>query len=427
MIRVITKNINFEIQKIQNRLSLDNRPEEAAVKEIMAGVRKKGDEALYEYTKKFDGAKLDSLRVDFLELEGAHADTPDDVLVSLRLAIKNIADFHFKQLPVSWEKDILKSSKLAWRYTPLQRVGLYVPGGTAAYPSSVLMNAIPAKIAGVSELVIVSPPDKNGKLNPLVIAAAKEVGVEEIYKIGGAQAIAALAYGTETIAPVDKIVGPGNIYVTLAKKNVSGVCGIDKLAGPSDVLSLAADSDNPSFIAADMLAQAEHDILASSILLTTSASLIKKVESELKRQIMSLDRKHIAAQALEDYGLIIMCQSEEEIINFANRIAPEHCEIMMKQANEISDQVINAGAIFIGDYSPVALGDYIAGPNHVLPTGGTARFDSPLCVTDFLKATSIVNFSASTLQAYASDIEKLATLEGLQAHAISAAIRHSQS
>ena len=426
MIRIINKNINSEIRKIQDRLSLDNRPEEISVKEIMANVRKNGDRALLEYTQKFDGAKLDSLKVDFLELEGSHADTPDDILVSLRLAIKNIADFHFKQLPASWEKDVLKSSKLAWRYTPLQRVGLYVPGGTAAYPSSVLMNAIPAKIAGVSELVMVSPPDKNGKLNPLVVAAAKEVGVEEIYKIGGAQAIAALAYGTETIAPVDKIVGPGNIWVTLAKKNVAGTCGIDKLAGPSDVLILADDSANPAYIAADMLAQAEHDVLASSILLTTSAALIKQVEGELKKQIKSLERKQIATQALQDYGLIIMSKSLEEMINLANLIAPEHCEIMTRQAETVAEQILNAGAIFIGDYSPVALGDYIAGPNHVLPTGGTARYDSPLCVNDFLKATSIVNFSASTLGAYASDIEKLATLEGLQAHAISAAIRHAK-
>jgi len=423
MIRIVKDNIPLEIKKIHQRLSLDNRPEETAVKEILATVKEQKDAALFKYTSQFDKVDLERLNVDFLEIEGAHAETSDDVLGSLRLAIKNIADFHLKQLPNSWEKNILKSSRLAWRYTSLKRVGLYVPGGTAAYPSSVLMNAIPAKIAGVSEIVMVTPPDAKGKVNPLVLAAAKEVGIEEIYRIGGAQSIAALAYGTETIPPVDKIVGPGNIYVTLAKKLVAGTCGIDKLAGPSDVLILADETANPAFIAADLLAQAEHDTLASSILVSTSEMLLKKVEQELEKQLPNLSRRDIIAQSLQHYGLAVFVKEVGDMVVVANALAPEHLEIMTGNAEKVVERITNAGAIFVGDYSPVALGDYLAGPNHVLPTGGTARFDSPLCVHDFLKATSVINFSESTLQAYSADIEKLATLEGLQAHAVSAAIR----
>ncbi|MFC1478387.1 histidinol dehydrogenase [Candidatus Margulisiibacteriota bacterium] len=423
MIKIIKENIPIEVKKICHRLSLQDRPEEKTVKEILKDVRGNKNAALLKYTSKFDGVDLDRLEIDFLEYEEAYADIQDDVLVALRLAIKNIAEFHIKQIPDSWEKSILKSSKLAWRYTPLHRVGIYVPGGTAAYPSSVLMNAVPAKIAGVQEIVMVTPPNKSGKINPLVLAAAKEVGINEIYKVGGAQSIAALAFGTETIRPVDKIVGPGNIYVSLAKKLVAGICGIDKLAGPSDVLIIADSSANPAYIAADMLAQAEHDVLASSILVTTSEAIAKRVRQEIEKQLPALERKDIIKKSLSDYGLIILANDINKMIEVANMIAPEHLEIMTKNAELVADNIRNAGAIFIGDYSPVALGDYIAGPNHVLPTGGTARFDSPLSVLDFLKATSIVNFSESTLQAYSSDIEKLATLEGLQAHAVSAGIR----
>jgi histidinol dehydrogenase len=286
------------------------------------------------------------------------------------------------------------------------------------------MNAVPAKIAGVAEVVMVTPPNAQGKINPLVLAAAKEVGIEEVYKIGGAQAIAALAYGTETIRPVDKIVGPGNIYVTLAKKQVMGVCGIDKLAGPSDVLILADRAANPAFIAADLLAQAEHDVLASAILVTDSEGLAMEVNMALSKQVSTLKRQAIARKSLEDYGAVFIAPTREEMVRIANLMAPEHLEIMMDDAKSIADQIHNAGAIFIGEYSPVALGDYMAGPNHVLPTGGTARFDSPLSVSDFLKATSLVEFSEATLAAYASDIEKLAILEGLDAHAVSIGIRH---
>ncbi|MFA5928628.1 MAG: histidinol dehydrogenase, partial [Candidatus Margulisiibacteriota bacterium] len=330
---------------------------------------------------------------------------------------------HLKQLPNSWEKDILKSSKLGWRYTPMQRVGIYVPGGQASYPSSVLMNAIPAKLAGVSEIVMVTPPNKDGQISPLVLAAAKEVGIEEIYKLGGAQAIAALAYGTETIRPVDKIVGPGNIYVTLAKKLVYGVCGIDKLAGPSDVLIIADDTANPAYIAADLLAQAEHDALSSAILVTTSTELAEKVQKEIPGQIELAPRKAIIEKALKDNGLIVIVKDLEAMIATANLIAPEHLEIMTNKPAQIAEAIINAGAIFLGDCSPAVVGDYLAGPNHVLPTGGTARFDSPLSVSDFLKASSIVSFSRSTLQAYRPDIERLALLEGLPAHAAAIAAR----
>ena len=423
MVQIIKDNLQFAIKKIHQRLSLENRPEEVIVKEILEAVKTSKDAALLRYTSSIDKVDLETLDVDFLEIEGAHAETSDEVLMSLRLAIKNIADYHVKQLPESWEKPVLKSSKLAWRYTPLRRVGIYVPAGTAPLASSVLMNTVPAKIAGVEEIVMCTPPGKNGKVHPLILAAAKEVGVEEIYKVGGAQAIAAMAYGTDTIKPVDLIVGPGNIYVTLAKKLVTGICKIDKLAGPSDVLILADSKAEPVYIAADMLAQAEHDTLSSAILLTDSEAMVKAVSSELKKQIETLDRKDIAKQALDNCGAIMVCKDIQEMIRVANIIAPEHCELMVDDAERVAEDIVNAGAIFVGDFSPVASGDYLAGPNHVLPTGGTARFDSPLAVTDFLKATSIIHLSQSTLQAYSPDIESLATLEGLDAHAISSAIR----
>jgi len=425
MLKIIEKNINQEIKKIQNRLSFDNHEEENKVKKILENVKTKGDKALFEYTEAFDKVKLKAIEVDFLEIEEAHISIKDDILATIRVAIKNVADFHFKQLPSSWGKTVFDKSLLAWRYSPLQKVGIYVPGGTAAYPSSVIMNTVPAKIAGVPEIVMVTPPDKTGQVPALTLAVAKEVGIEKIYKIGGAHAVAALAYGTKTISPVDKIVGPGNLYVTLAKKLVLGTCGIDKLAGPSDVLVLADETANPAYIAADLLAQAEHDIFASSILITTSKEVAEKVNKEILVQMKKLSRKQIIQQSLKENSIIIIAKNEKEMIKFSDKIAPEHLEIMTKDPLGITEKVKNAGAIFLGDYAPTSLGDYLLGPNHVLPTSGNARFDSPLSVHDFIKTSSISQVHSSLLKAYAPDVEKFALLEGLDAHANAVKIRMS--
>lgn len=387
-------------------------------RKIVTDVRQKGDEALLYYTKLFDKTEIsaEDLIVSENEFVEAEKNTDAKVVESLKRAAKNIEMFHEEQKPKSWITYRDHGSILGQAVIPLDRVGIYVPGGTAAYPSSVLMNAIPAKVAGVREIIMVAPP-KDGKINPYVLFAAKLAGVTKIYKAGGAQAIAALAFGTETIPKVDKITGPGNLFVTLAKKEVYGHVDIDMLAGPSEILILADDSANPALAAADMLSQAEHDPLASSILITNSEELAEKVADEVKKQVKELPRCEIASASLEKNGLIVVARDIEEGIEFANISAPEHMEILTKSPFEILPKIRHAGAIFLGAYSPEPLGDYFAGPNHVLPTGGTARYYSVLNVETFLKRTSVISYTEAALKEASEDIIRLAESEGLDAHA----------
>ncbi|MBQ3442211.1 MAG: histidinol dehydrogenase [Selenomonadaceae bacterium] len=377
------------------------------VRRIVADVRKLGDKAVIDYTRKIDGVELDSFAVDVAEI-----DIDSELLSSLRVAAENIRRFHAEQLPKSWITYRGENSLLGQAVIPLERVGVYVPGGTAAYPSSVLMNIIPAKVAGVREVIMCTP-----NANPTVLAAAKLAGVDKIFKIGGAQAIAAMAFGTEQIPRVNKIVGPGNIFVTLAKKEVYGHCDIDMLAGPSEILIIADETANPIYAAADLLSQAEHDPLACSILITTSQTLADKVADEVERQLFNLPRKEIAAASIERNGLIVVAEDLDEAIDFANFSAPEHLELLVSAPFELLPKIKNAGAIFLGAYSPEPLGDYLAGPNHVLPTGGTAKFYSVLNVETFLKRTSLISYSRNDLLGAAKDIIRLAEAEGLHAHA----------
>ena len=387
------------------------------VQDIIYAVRKNGDEALRSYTERFDGVRLEEFLVTEQELEEATAELIKEQVAIIQEAADNIKMFHEKQIRNSWITTDENGTMLGQKLTPLDAVGVYVPGGTAAYPSSVLMNVMPAKAAGVKRIVMVSPPGKDGKLTPAVLSAAKIAGVTEIYKIGGAQAIAALAYGTETIVNVDKIVGPGNIYVALAKREVFGDVAIDMIAGPSEIAVLADDTAIASEVAADLLSQAEHDARACSVLVTTSTVLATEVAAEVDKQVALLPRREIAEASIKDYGRIIVCENMDEAIRAINELAPEHLEIMTRDALEVMAKIRHAGAIFIGRFSSEPVGDYFAGPNHVLPTNGTARFSSPLNVDDFQKKSSIIMYSETAFRQNASKIAAFARMEGLEAHA----------
>ena len=387
------------------------------VRSIIEDVRRGGDAALLKYTEQFDGAVLASLKAEEAELEAAAAAVGSEMYGIIQEAADNIAAFHEKQVRNSWFTTKETGTLLGQKITPLDAVGVYVPGGTAAYPSSVLMNVLPAKAAGVRRIVMVSPPGKDGKLSDAVLAAARIAGVNEIYKAGGAQAIAALAYGTETIAPVDKIVGPGNIYVALAKREVFGDVAIDMIAGPSEIAILADDSANPAEAAADLLSQAEHDARACSVLITTSERIAKETAEQIELQLDCLPRRDIAAASIRDYGRIILCSSLSEAADAVNELAPEHLEILTAEPFEVMAKIRHAGAIFLGRFSTEPVGDYFAGPNHVLPTNGTARFSSPLNVDDFQKKSSVIMYSEADFHANAAKITAFARLEGLEAHA----------
>lgn len=398
---------------------------EGTVQEIVDDVRARGDEALFEYTKKFDGAELsaDNIRVTQAEIQEALSQVDPNLLTVMKKSMKNIREYHEKQKQYSWFDSKPNGTILGQKVTALSSVGVYVPGGKAAYPSSVLMNIIPAEVAGVEKIVMVTPPGKDGKVNPVTLIAAHLAGATEVYKVGGAQAIAALAFGTKSIPRVDKIVGPGNIFVALAKKAVYGHVSIDSIAGPSEILVLADETANPRYVAADLLSQAEHDELASAILVTTSMELAEKVSAEADAFVQNLSRKAILEKSLENYGYILVADSMEDAIETANAIASEHLEIVTKNPFEVMTKIQNAGAIFMGEYSSEPLGDYFAGPNHVLPTNGTAKFFSPLGVDDFIKKSSIIYYSREALEAVHTDIESFAEAEHLTAHANSIRVR----
>ena len=401
---------------------------EAAVADILANVKEKGDEALFSYTKEFDKVEVtpETIRVTEAEIEEAYKAVDASLLEVIRKALVNIRSYHEKQRQNSWFTSTENGTMLGQKVTPLNRVGVYVPGGKAVYPSSVLMNIVPAKVAGVPHIVMTTPPGKDGKVNPSTLVAAKEAGADEIYKVGGAQAIGALAYGTANIPKVDKIVGPGNIFVALAKKAVYGHVSIDSIAGPSEILVLADETANAHYVAADLLSQAEHDEMASAILITTSTELAQNVEKEIEGYLKVLSRKEIIEKSLENFGYILIAEDMDEAIEAANEIASEHMEIFTKNAFEVMMKVRNAGAIFIGEYSSEPLGDYFAGPNHVLPTNGTAKFFSALSVDDFIKKSSIVYYSRSALQEIHKDIIQFASSEQLTAHANSIAVRFEE-
>ena len=382
-----------------------------------------GDEAVREYTEKFDGAVPEKTEIGREEMETALKNSSSDFVYALHKAAENIRDFHERQKQQSWFNTFENGTMVGQRIRGLERVGVYVPGGTAAYPSSVLMNVIPAKIAGVKEIIMVTPPGKDGKPNQNILAAAAVAGVERIFLIGGAQAIAALAYGTESVPRVDKIVGPGNIFVATAKKLLFGVVDIDMVAGPSEILIVADETAEPQFLAADLMSQAEHDVLASAILLTTSQRIAEETIEELNRQMQALSRKDIIEKSLTDYGAVIVCNNLSQAIDFANELAPEHLELCVKNPVEYIGRVDNAGSVFLGNYSPESVGDYYAGPNHVLPTGGTARFFSPLSVDSFIKKSSFIYYTSSALDSAKDNIITLADAEGLTAHANAVAVR----
>ena len=401
---------------------------EASVKEILDKVKEEKDAAVFAYTAKFDGAELtaDTIEVTDAEIEEAYAQVDDTLLTVIRKAKDNIESYHAKQRQNSWFDSKPDGTILGQKITPLHRVGVYVPGGKAVYPSSVLMNVMPAKVAGVDEIIMVTPPGKNGKVSPNTLVAANEAGVNKIYKVGGAQAIAALAYGTESIPKVDKIVGPGNIYVALAKKAVYGHVSIDSIAGPSEILVVADETANPRYVAADLLSQAEHDELASAILVTTSEKLAHEVSDQVDGFLKELSRAEIISKSLDNYGYILLADTMEDVIDVANEIASEHLEIQTKNPFEVMTKIRNAGAIFIGEYASEPLGDYFAGPNHILPTNGTAKFFSPLSVDDFIKKSSIISYSREALQKVHKDIESFAKAEQLTAHANSIHVRFEE-
>ena len=402
---------------IRRSLGEENAEQLAAVKGIIQKVRTEGDGALFHFTEKWDGVKLESLRVSPEEMAEAVHRFDAQLLEDLTEAAGNIRTYHELQEHQGFRHTNPDGSYMGQRVTPIRSAGLYVPGGTAAYPSSVLMNVVPAQVAGVKRIVLVSPPGKDGKLSDGVLAAAHILGIEEIYKVGGAQAVAALAYGTQSIAPVDKITGPGNVFVALAKREVFGDVAIDMIAGPSEIAIIADESAFADEVAADLLSQAEHDPMASAVLLTTSKELADAVAAEVARQLQSLPRQSIAARSIEDHGRIFIGETMEELIDAANELAPEHLEIMAEGAEGIAEGIDNAGAIFIGRYSSEPVGDYFAGTNHVLPTNSTARFSSALSVYDFLKRTSIIHYSESAWQENEAKIARLARLEGLEGHA----------
>ncbi len=401
---------------------------EGRVNEIIEAVRKDRDKAVLSFTEKFDGARLtkETLKVTPEEIQEAYEQVDPKLLNVMRKALINIRAYHEKQRQYSWFDSREDGVLLGQKVTPLSSVGVYVPGGKAAYPSSVLMNVIPAKVAGVRQIVMTTPCNREGKVNPATLAAAKEAGVTDIYKVGGAQAVAALAFGTESIPKVDKIVGPGNIYVALAKKAVFGHVSIDSVAGPSEILVLADETANPRYVAADLLSQAEHDELASAILITTSEALARQVSDEVERFVAQLSRKEIIEKSLENYGYILVAENMETAIETANEIASEHLEILTKNPFEVMLKIRNAGAIFLGEYASEPLGDYFAGPNHVLPTNGTAKFFSPLGVDDFIKKSSIISYSREALAPIYKDIMQFAQCEQLTAHANSIKVRFEE-
>lgn len=412
------------LQNLLKRSTSQFREQEEIVAGILSNVRDRGDEAVLDYTARFDGVTLtpDTMDVTEQEIAAAYEKISPDLLTIIRHAIANIREYHILQKRTSWF-DTKEGIFLGQKITPLASVGVYVPGGKAVYPSSVLMNVIPAKVAGVKNIVMVTPPSKTGEISPNVLVAAKEAGVDRIIKVGGAQAIAALAYGTETIPKVDKIVGPGNIFVALAKKAVYGNVSIDSVAGPSEILVLADETANPRYIAADLLSQAEHDEMASAILVTTSEELAQKVSAEIDRFVAMLPRTEIIQKSLDNYGYLLVADSMKDAIDAANDIASEHLEILTANPFETMTYIQNAGAIFLGEYSSEPLGDYFAGPNHILPTNGTAKFFSPLNVDDFIKKSSVISYSRAALEPVYKEITTFAEAEGLTAHANSIAVR----
>ena len=401
---------------------------ESTVAQILDKVKNEGDVALFAYTKEFDKADVtkETIRVTDAEIEEAYAQIDPALLGVIRKALVNIRQYHEKQIQNSWFTSTTDGTMLGQKVTPLNRVGVYVPGGKAVYPSSVLMNIVPAKVAGVPHIVMTTPPGKDGKVCASTLVAAKEAGADEIYKVGGAQAIGALAFGTESIPKVDKIVGPGNIFVALAKKAVYGYVSIDSIAGPSEILVLADETANPHFVAADLLSQAEHDELASAILVTTSEKLAHEVSDQVDGFLKELSRAEIISKSLDNYGYILLADTMEDVIDVANEIASEHLEIQTKNPFEVMTKIRNAGAIFIGEYASEPLGDYFAGPNHILPTNGTAKFFSPLSVDDFIKKSSIISYSREALQKVHKDIESFAKAEQLTAHANSIHVRFEE-
>ncbi len=398
---------------------------EGRVAEIIQNIKNNRDQAVFDYTKRFDGADIgpENIRVTEEEIREAYEQVDKSLVEVIRKALVNIRSYHEKQRQYSWFDSKPDGTMLGQKVTALSKVGVYVPGGKAVYPSSVLMNIVPAKAAGVEKIIMTTPPGKDGKVNPSTLVAAHEAGADEVYKTGGAQAIAALAFGTESIPRVDKIVGPGNIYVALAKKAVYGHVSIDSVAGPSEILVLADETANPRFVAADLLSQAEHDEMASAILITTSRELADKVSKEVDAFAAELSRKEIIQKSLDNYGYILVAENMEDAIDTVNEIASEHLEIVTKDPFQVMTKIKNAGAIFIGEYSSEPLGDYFAGPNHVLPTNGTAKFFSPLSVDDFIKKSSIIYYSREALEPIHEDIIKFATAEQLTAHANSIKVR----
>ncbi|MBD2119788.1 histidinol dehydrogenase [Trichocoleus sp. FACHB-262] len=428
MLRIITQRTEArtELRRICDRTHDDQVfHKEATVREVLQAVKRQGDRALLHYTAEFDQQELkpEELRVSGSELDAAYQQVSKELLDAIRLAHKQIEAFHRQRVPKSWvqfgEDDVV----LGKRYTPVDRAGLYVPGGRGAYPSTVLMNAVPAMVAQVPRIAIVTPPGPEKTVNPAVLVAAQEAGVQEIYRVGGAQAIAALAFGTETIPKVDVITGPGNIYVTLAKKLVYGTVGIDSLAGPSEVLVIADETANPVFIAADLLAQAEHDPMAAAILITTDSSLALKVVAEVEQQLIDHPRRTLTEKAIAHYGLIIVVDSLETAAELSNEFAPEHLELEVEDPWALIDYIRHAGAIFLGSSTPEAVGDYLAGPNHTLPTSGSARYASPLGVETFMKHSSLIQYSPTALQKVSEAVDVLATAEGLSSHADSVRLR----
>ena len=412
-----------ELVSIKRSIEAGTSEQQAVVKKIISEIRGRGDEALREFREKFDRVDLSSFSVTEKELADAYGEVEEQLIAIIREAAENIRSFHEKQLRPSWMTTEENGTILGQKITPLDSVGVYVPGGTAAYPSSVLMNVIPAKVAGVKRIVMVSPPDRDGKLPAAVLVAAKESGVKEIYKVGGAQAIAALAYGTESIAVVDKITGPGNIFVALAKREVFGDVDIDMIAGPSEIAILADKTARADEVAADLLSQAEHDPRACSVLVTPSMVLAEKVTAEVEKQLALLPRREIAARSIADFGAIYVTTDLDEAVETVNQLAPEHLEIITENAMELIGKIRHAGAIFVGRYSSEPVGDYFAGPNHVLPTNGTARFSSPLNVDDFQKKSSVIVYSEEALKGNGAKIAVFARKEGLEAHARAVEIR----
>ena len=421
MIKIINANLDKREEIFSAKIQ--KRDVSSIVTEIIEKVKKEGDKAIIELCEKFDKAKLTSLRVTEEEIENAYNSVEKDFIKTLEYASKNIYEFHLKQKREGFELKRENGVIVGQKVIPIERAGIYVPGGTAAYPSTVLMDSIPAIVAGCERVVMVTPPNQKGEINPYILASAKVAGVKEIYKVGGAQAIAALAYGTESIPKVDKIVGPGNAFVAEAKKQVFGEVSIDMIAGPSEILVISDNKSNPRFVGADLLSQAEHDKMASAVLVTDDMDFAKQVQAEIERQIPLLERAEIARASIDDYGKIIVTNSIDNAIEVANKIAPEHLEICLDNPFDYLDKIKHAGSVFLGRYTPEAVGDYLAGSNHTLPTSGTARFSSPLSVDDFIKKTQYIYYDEKSLLEIANDVDLFAKKEGLTAHAKSATIR----